>query len=82
MYWDNHLTKLSATEVVYSSEIDGISRQTLTTSKRLRRQFSASSMSGKALTSTSTPTLKDNGLLVLENTGFAIGDALTTYLAL
>ena len=28
--------KLSATEVVYSSEIDGISQQTLTTSERLR----------------------------------------------
>ena len=30
------VNKLSATEVVYSSEIDGVSRQTLTTSKRLR----------------------------------------------
>ena len=70
--------KLSATEVVYSSEIDGISRQTLTTDRAVYRSQSASGMYGVGMTSTSAPSLKENGDLLLEKYAHAISVALTT----
>ena len=70
--------KLSATEVVYSSEIDGISRQTLTTDRAVYRTQSASGMYGVGMTSTSAPSLKENGDLLLEKYAHAISRELTT----